>query len=79
MIHYQVTGLKHADFEEIKRKINLKKSNSIEIIQEYMDYNLEKITSNHEVPKDALNISVLLGLDEDIINLAKSYYEEEEK
>ncbi|MGB9679758.1 MAG: MutS-related protein [Thermoanaerobacteraceae bacterium] len=79
MIHYQVIGLKHANFEEIKRKINLKKSNSIEIIQEYMDYNLEKITSNHEVPKDALNISMLLGLDEDIINLAKSYYEEEEK
>jgi len=78
MEHYQVVGLKNVDFGLLKHRINMDKSNSVEIIQNYMDYNLEKIPYNHKVPKDALNISILLGLDEDVIRLTKKYYDKEE-
>lgn len=74
MTHYQVVGLKNIDFNALKNKIDLNKKNSISIIQEHMDYRLEKVIKDQEVPKDALNISILLGLQEEIIDIAKGYY-----
>ncbi|MCX7884509.1 MAG: hypothetical protein N2448_05710 [Caloramator sp.] len=78
MVHYQVVGLKKVNIEALKRKINLNNRNSVELIQEYMDYRLEKISLS-KVPKDALNISILLGLDEKIIDIAKKLINEGEK
>ena len=79
MVHYQAMGLKDIDFHKLKYKIDLNKMKSIDIIQEHMDYRLEKVTRSHRVPKDALNISILLGLQEEIIDIAKAYYKEGEK
>lgn len=73
-VHYQVRGLKDVDFDSLKYKIDLNKSKSIQIIQDNMDYRLERVTKDYEVPKDALNISILMGLDESIVNIAKKYY-----
>lgn len=73
-VHYQVRGLKDVDFDSLKYKIDLNKSKSIQIIQDNMDYRLERVTKDYEVPKDALNISILMGLDESIVNIAKQYY-----
>ena len=78
MEHYQVTGLKNVDFNALKNKIDLNKTHSVEIIQENMEYKLEKVSKEDEVPKDALNIAVLLGLEEEIVDIAKSFYNEEE-
>lgn len=78
MEHYQVTGLKNVDFNALKNKIDLNKTHSVEIIQEHMEYKLEKVSKENEVPKDALNIAVLLGLEEEIVDIAKSFYNEEE-
>jgi dsDNA-specific endonuclease/ATPase MutS2 len=78
MVHYQVIGLKNVDFDSLKLKIDLNKTNSIEIIQEHMDYRLEKLSKENKVPKDALNISILLGLEDSIVNIVKNYYEEGE-
>jgi DNA mismatch repair protein MutS2 len=75
MAHYQVIGLKNLDFNSLKHKIDLNKMKSIDIIQGHMDYRLEKVNIKQQVPKDALNISVLLGLQEDIIKIAKEYYD----
>ncbi|MEG0307740.1 MAG: hypothetical protein RR636_07345 [Clostridium sp.] len=77
MVHYQVVGLKNIDFNKLKFKIDLNKKNSVEIIQENMEYKLEKVSKENKVPKDALNIAMLLGLENDIINIAKTYYEED--
>jgi len=74
MIHYQVMGLKNVCFEDLKRKIVLNKTNSIDIIQEHMDYSLEKVSNTNKVPKDALNISILLGLQPEIVEIAQKYY-----
>jgi DNA mismatch repair protein MutS2 len=76
--HYQVIGLKNVNFSSLKAKIDLNKKYSVEIIQQHMDYRLEKISNSHAVPKDALNISILLGLDDDIINVARNYYNKED-
>lgn len=74
--HYQVIGLKNVDFEGLKRQIDLKISQnskcnkSIDILQENMDYRLEKVNKETKVPKDALNICKLLGLSNEIIEIA---------
>jgi dsDNA-specific endonuclease/ATPase MutS2 len=72
--HYQVIGLKNVDFKELKSKIDASQKNSVEIIQDFLDYRLEKVSYNSKVPKDALNIASLLGLSKDVIKLAKRYY-----
>ena len=77
-VHYQVVGLKNINFEALKYKIDLNKKNSIQIIQEYMDYKLERVSVKDTVPKDALNISILLGIEDDIVSIAKEYYEKRE-
>ncbi|MCB2294381.1 hypothetical protein LGK95_12765 [Clostridium algoriphilum] len=78
MVHYQVTGLKNVNFDALKYEIDLNKTHSVEVIQAHMDYKLEMVTSKNKVPKDALNIAVLLGFDEEIVDIAKSFYKEEE-
>lgn len=77
MVHYQVVGLKNIDFNKLKYKIDLNKAHSVEIIQEHMEYKLEKVSKESTVPKDALNIAMLLGLERDIVDIAKTYYKEE--
>jgi DNA mismatch repair protein MutS2 len=78
MAHYQVVGLKNVNFNSLKTKIDLNKKYSVEIIQQHMDYRLERVSSSNAVPKDALNISILLGLDDDIIDIATNYYDKED-
>lgn len=76
--HYQVVGLKNVNFDKLKCQMDLKishknyNSTSIDILQENMDYNLEKVGDKERVPKDAINICKLLGLDSEIINIAKN-------
>ncbi len=77
MVHYQVVGLKNIDFNKLKYKIDLNKTHSVEIIQENMEYKLERVSKANQVPKDALNIAMLLGLESDIVDIAKIYYQEE--
>ncbi len=76
--HYQVVGLKEVDFNILKKKIDLNESKTVEIIQTHMDYRLEKVKNGTDVPKDALNICSLLGLESAIVNEAKQLYEEGE-
>ncbi|WP_024620569.1 MutS-related protein [Metaclostridioides mangenotii] len=75
--YYQVIGLKNVDFDGLKRQIDLKVGmglnenlNGIKLLQEYMDYRLEKVSKETKVPKDALNVCKLLGLDNEIIDIA---------
>lgn len=77
MVHYQVAGLKNVDFNSLKYKIDLNRRYSVEIIQEHMDYKLERVSKENKVPKDALNICMLLGLEEELVDIAKGYYKED--
>lgn len=68
--HYQVIGLANINYEELKA--NLKsKGTSMELISRYMDYRLAKVTQQTKVPRDAINIAKLMGLDQSIIEEAE--------
>lgn len=83
--HYQVVGLKNVDFEGLKRQVNLKlsskgsSSKSIDILQDNMDYRLEKVNKEAKVPKDALNICKLLGLSNEIVEIAQDIQKKQYK
>lgn len=78
MVHYQVKGLKNVDFERLKNKIDLNVKDSVKIIQENMNYGIERVTTESKVPKDALNICELLRLDNEVVTLAQNFYENKE-
>lgn len=71
--HYEVNGLKYLDFDKLKKMIDLNRTKSVDILQQHMDYHLEEVQS-HEVPKDALNIAALLGLDKEILEIIEKFY-----
>ncbi|MDP4178293.1 MAG: hypothetical protein Q8900_08160 [Bacillota bacterium] len=64
--HYQIRGLKDADINELK-SAEFEEKNFIKLINSLMDYTLEKVDKNEEVPKDAVKICSILGLDDEII------------
>lgn len=74
VLHLQVKGLKDVDFEDLR--INM---NSIGIIHQMMDYRLEVITGPEVVPKDAIRISKVMGVDEKILEDARRILENREE
>lgn len=76
----QVTGLANADFDKLDKELRYaSRKERINIIQRYMDYRLTHVESSREIPKDALNIAKMLGIDKDIIEKAKEYMRKGEK
>jgi len=71
--HLQVVGLSNIDFEKLK--ITLENYDGTDLINKYMDYRLIEVKNKKEVPRDALNIARLMGLDEDIIKEAEKILE----
>lgn len=70
----QVVGLENADFEKLDKEIKYaNRRERINIISKYMDYRLKTVEREEEIPKDALNIAKILGLNQEIINKAKEY------
>lgn len=68
--HLQVIGLKGVNFDDLLEKLQGDKG-GIDMVLDHMDYRLEKIEESYEVPKDALNIARLMGLDEEILDWAQ--------
>jgi hypothetical protein len=70
----QVMGLGNADFNKLDKEIRYaNRKERIKIIGKYMDYRLVHVENVKEIPKDALNIAKMLGIDKDIIERAKEY------
>ena len=63
----QVKGLKLPD------EADLIKINNINQVQKYMDYRLIEVKYSSDIPKDALKIAKIAGIDEEIIKDAESY------
>jgi len=73
----QVRGLAGVDYELLTREIRYaNRKERIEIISKYMDYRLYEVADNKEIPKDALNIAQMLGIDREIIEQARKYMED---
>lgn len=64
--HLQVKGLRNVDYERL---------GDPEVISQYMDYTLIEIVGNIGVPKDAINISRLIGVPETILKEAENILE----
>lgn len=78
VVNLQVVGLSGTDFSLLEREIKYaKRKERINIISKYMDYRLVRIEKGGNVPKDALSIAMMLGIDTDIIKRAKEYINEE--
>jgi len=60
--HLQVKGLRNIDFDNIKAS---------DEISEHMDYTLIEVEGESRVPQDAINISRLMGIPEDILHQAE--------
>ncbi len=60
--HLQVKGLQDVNYEKVGHP---------EIISQYMDYTLIEIKEEAKVPKDAINISRLIGIPEEILDEAE--------
>ena len=74
VVNMQVMGLANADFDRLDKELRYaNRRERINIIQKYMDYRLTRVDDNREVPKDALNIAKMLGIDSHIIEKAKQY------
>ena len=71
--HYQVKGLKNVDFNALKTSYS-SEENYLKIINDLMDYTLEKVAKNADMPRDALNICSLMGIDKEIITIANKMY-----
>lgn len=70
----QVMGLAGADFDKLDKELRYaKRIERINIISKYMDYRLTVVDDAAEIPKDALNIAKMLGIDKGIIERAKDY------
>jgi DNA mismatch repair protein MutS2 len=71
VVHLQVVGLSKVNIVDLAKEISVEKK--MEIINKYMDYRLRPVEKDTEVPKDALNIASIMGLDDTIIKLAEEY------
>lgn len=70
----QVMGLAGADFDKLDKELRYaKKKDRINIISKHMDYRLTVVDDAAKIPKDALNIAKMLGIDNSIIERAKDY------
>ncbi len=67
--HLQVIGLEKIDFEDIKQNID-RQSKYMDRLNELMDYRLKEIHTTQDVPKDAIRIAQLMGLDEKTLDRA---------
>lgn len=75
IVHLQVAGLANVDYKKLKEELKYNESYGIDIVTQYMDYRLQEVHNNSEVPRDAINIARLMGLNEDIIKEAEKELE----
>ncbi|TCO78750.1 lysine 5,6-aminomutase reactivase ATPase KamC [Marinisporobacter balticus] len=71
--HLQVKGLDGIDYENLKKEIESVCQIGIEIVHKYMDYRLIEVKNRNKVPRDAINIARLMGLQEELLKEAESY------
>ncbi len=74
IVNMQVRGLTDCNFELLEREIRYaNRRDRINIISKHMDYRLYRVDNHTQVPKEALSIAAMLGIDKEIIEGAKKY------
>lgn len=74
IVNMQVRGLSDCNFELLNREIQYaNRRDRINIISGHMDYRLYRVDNQTQVPKEALSIAAMLGINREIIEGAKKY------
>ena len=74
IVNVQVRGLADCNFTLLNREIqHANRRDRINIIAKYMDYRLYRVENEKQVPREALSIAAMLGIDKAIIDGAKKY------
>ena len=74
VVNMQVRGLADCNFTLLNSEIqHANRRDRINIISKYMDYRLYRVDNEAQVPKDALSIAAMLGIDQALIDGAKKY------
>lgn len=69
--HYQVIGLENADLSSIQ---GVDHPGALRL-HEFMDYRLREVHAHKEIPKEAIRISEILGLEKSIVDRAREILE----
>lgn len=72
VLHLQVKGLANVCIDDMIFELS-QDAEGIKTLHKYMDYQLREVNYTEKVPKDAINISILMGLNQEIIDKAKEY------
>lgn len=72
VLHLQVKGLANVCVDDMIFELS-QDAEGIKTLHKYMDYQLREVNYTEKVPKDAINISILMGLNQEIIDKAKEY------
>ena len=67
-VHYQVRGLRDVDLQCLREG-----SKALASLHQQMDYTLERVDGLRRVPREAIPIASILGLDERFIERARKY------
>ena len=74
IVNMQVRGLSDCNFDLLNREIQYaNRRDRINIISKHMDYRLYRVDNHTQVPKEALSIAAMLGINKEIIEGAKKY------
>lgn len=74
IVNMQVRGLSDCNFDLLNREIQYaNRRDRINIISRHMDYRLYRVDNKTQVPKEALSIAAMLGINKEIIEGAKKY------
>lgn len=74
VLNMQVRGLADVDFNLLDSELKYaNRKERINIISKYMDYRLYAVEKQGQIPKDALNIAKMLGINSEIIKGAQKY------
>jgi dsDNA-specific endonuclease/ATPase MutS2 len=68
----QVAGLKKINLKQLEQELLDNPGKGMDIITDNMDYQLITAVDDDKVPKDAINIAELMGLQKEIIDQAKN-------
>ncbi|MBI9046072.1 MAG: hypothetical protein JEZ06_16385 [Anaerolineaceae bacterium] len=75
MSHFQVVGLKKANLEALSEAKN---GESVQVLQELMDFNIESVEWDNLPPQDAIRVAELMGLQTEFLDLVRNYYKEQQ-
>ncbi len=69
--HFRVKGLANLNLESLSQEISCNFAEGVETLNRYMDYHLEEVEDQKDMPKDAIKVARIMGFDDEILDEAE--------